>query len=170
MDIWRRTCALSAVAVGVAVLSACASNVETSPSLVEASASPLFADTPLPPMPQLDPDRVEAGAVIYDQYCAACHQSDLSGDRDWKKPNTDGSLRSPPHDSSGHTWHHSDQLLLALIRDGSGLEESPMPAYGETLTDHEIASVVEFFKSTWGVEERSFQWQVTWSEQQRTGE
>lgn len=27
----------------------------------------------------------------------------------------------PPHDSTGHTWHHPDQLLLALIRVGIGL-------------------------------------------------
>ena len=53
-------------------------------------------------------------------------------------------------------------------RDGAELEESRMPAFGDSLTDDEIISVLEFFKSTWGHEERAFQWHVTWTEQQRT--
>ena len=105
---------------------------------------------------------------IYDEYCSSCHRADLSGDPEWKKRNSDGSLRPPPHDSNGHTWHHSDQLLLTLTRDGAELEESRMPAFGAILTDDEIISVLEFLKSTWGHEERAFQWHVTWTEQQRT--
>ena len=34
---------------------------------------------------------------------------------------------SPPHDSSGHTWHHSDQILLELIRGGSDFPQARMP-------------------------------------------
>ena len=170
MGVWRRAHALSAVAVGVVMLSACASNADTNSTPAPPLTSPLLAEIEVPPLPQLDPDRVTAGAEIYDQYCSSCHRPDLSGDDDWKKTNSDGSLRSPPHDNSGHTWHHSDQLLLTLIRDGSDLDESSMPAFGDMLTDDEIMSVIEFFKSTWGDEERDFQWQVTWSEQQRSRE
>jgi hypothetical protein len=41
-----------------------------------------------------------------------------------------------------------------------------MPTFQGILTDDEILSILEFFKSEWGDEERAFQWQVTWQGQQ----
>ena len=45
-----------------------------------------------------------------------------------------------------------------------------MPAFGDILTDDEIVSVLEFLKSTWGPEERAFQWQVTMDRTTANGE
>jgi mono/diheme cytochrome c family protein len=106
-------------------------------------------------------DRVAIGAELYQQNCASCHQPDLAGDPDWKTPNEDGSYPPPPHDSSGHTWHHPDRVLIEIIREGSDFPQSRMPAFGDRLTDDDIEAILEFFKDTWGPEEREYQQQVT---------
>ncbi|WKZ82329.1 MAG: cytochrome c [Acidimicrobiia bacterium] len=122
-------------------------------------------DTPeAPPPPGLDPALVALGERVYADNCAACHRPDLSGDPDWTTPNPDGSYPPPPHDSSGHTWHHPDGLLFEIIRDGTGFEQTRMPIFAGVLGDEEIRAVIEFFKSRWGTEERAFQWQVTWQD------
>jgi mono/diheme cytochrome c family protein len=120
-----------------------------------------------PPPPSLDDRQVARGERLYGQYCASCHRPDLAGDPEWKTPNPDGSHPPPPHDSSGHTWHHSDRLLLEVVRDGSDFSQSRMPAFGGVLSDEEILAILEYFKANWGPEQRDFQWQVTWQELQR---
>lgn len=106
-------------------------------------------------------DPVATGAELYQENCASCHRADLSGDPNWKTPNDDGSYPPPPHDSSGHTWHHSDRVLIEIIRDGSGFPQSRMPAFGDRLTEEEIGAILEFFKESWGPQERAFQQQMT---------
>ncbi len=124
------------------------------------ASEPPPADTSDGP-PALDEQRIESGRELYGLECEVCHGADLQGDPDWKTPNTDGSFRPPPQDASGHTWHHPDQLLVEIIREGSGSTLSAMPLYGDILTQDEILSMIEFFKSTWGPEERLFQWERT---------
>lgn len=113
----------------------------------------------------LDPDRVAYGGERYQQHCASCHRPDLSGDPDWKTPNDDDSFRPPPHDSSGHTWHHPDRVLIEIIRDGSDFPQSRMPSFGDKLTDDDIEAILDFFKDNWGPEERAYQKQVTEQDQ-----
>lgn len=120
-----------------------------------------------PPLPPLDPAAVRAGEATYQQHCASCHQPDLSGASDWMIPNDDGTLKPPPQDSTGHTWHHPDQLLLEIVRDGIDVPTSRMPTFASTLTDDEILAVLEFIKASWGEQERAFQWEVTWQQRQR---
>jgi hypothetical protein len=46
-----------------------------------------------------------------------------------------------------------------------------MPTFGGILTDDEILSILEFLKSNWADEERTFQWQATWrAEEPRTSQ
>ncbi len=116
--------------------------------------------------PELDQEMVELGETVYSANCAVCHGVDLAGDPNWKTPNQDGSYPPPPQDSSGHTWHHSDQALLTIVTDGSGFEQSRMPTFGDVLTEDQIAAVLEYLKSKWGPEERAYQWQVTRQESQ----
>jgi mono/diheme cytochrome c family protein len=118
----------------------------------------------------LNPDRVAYGGELYRQHCASCHQSDLSGAPDWKTANDDGSYPPPPHDSSGHTWHHPDRVLIEIIGDGSDFPQSRMPAFGDKLSDDDIEAILEFFKSTWGPQERAFQEQVTDQDRDRSPE
>ena len=101
-----------------------------------------------------DPDLVALGAAVYDQHCAACHGRELEGEPDWRRRKADGTLPAPPHDATGHTWHHSDELLFRLTRDGPGViagedYRTAMPAYGGILSDREIWSVLAYIKSRW---------------------
>jgi mono/diheme cytochrome c family protein len=120
-----------------------------------------------PPPPGIDADLVSVGESLYLQECAACHGADLRGAPNGKKANDDGSYPPPPHDSSGHTWHHSDATLIDLILNGSGFEQSRMPAFAGRLSDDEVWAIIEYLKSEWGERERAFQWQITWQETQR---
>jgi mono/diheme cytochrome c family protein len=113
------------------------------------------------PLPELEAAKVAAGADLYAQSCASCHGADLTGDPDWQVMNVDGSFPPPPQDSSGHTWHHGDDLLVEIILDGSEFPQSRMRAFGGKLTEAEVLSILEFFKSTWGPQERTLQWEVT---------
>jgi hypothetical protein len=86
----------------------------------------------------------------------------LQGVPDWKKPLADGSLPPPPHDSSGHTWHHEDSLLLRIIANGGDPKyNSKMPAFEKTLSKAQMVAILEFIKSVWGRKEREFQWWMT---------
>ncbi|MCL1692819.1 MAG: cytochrome c, partial [Actinomycetia bacterium] len=134
----RRSVNLAPAIAAALILSACVSNSSTDSTLAPLPTSVPPAADQAPPVPQLDVDRVKEGEATYGQYCASCHRADLSGDPDWKTRNADGSLRPPPHDNTGHTWHHSDALLLSLTRDESVFPESRMPSFGGTLTDDEI--------------------------------
>lgn len=114
----------------------------------------------------LDSALVSQGAAVYAANCAACHGPRGQGEPNWSTSNADGSYPAPPHDSIGHTWHHSDRLLLELIRDGgaryeSGTFKSRMPAFGERLGEEEIRAVLEYLKSLWGPEERAQQAEAT---------
>lgn len=113
------------------------------------------------PVPPIDTAAAERGQDLYEEYCAACHRADLSGDPDWRVRNDDGTYPPPPQDSSGHTWHHSDATLLSIIRDGWDDPLSRMPSFGHELSDDDILEVLEFLKSTWGSDERTYQWRVT---------
>ena len=79
-------------------------------------------------------------------------------------PQDDGTYLPPPHDSTGHTWHHSDRFFLETVRDGNPDPIATMPPFGDRLSDDEIISILEFLKSRWGPDERRFQWIVTWGE------
>ncbi|NOH02605.1 MAG: c-type cytochrome [Chloroflexi bacterium] len=118
--------------------------------------------TAVPPAPPLDSEKVAQGAILYAQYCAKCHGENLEGSLNWKRALPDGSLPPPPHDSSGHTWHHPDELLIHIIANGGDRAyNSKMPAFKDQLNREEIAAILEFIKSRWGREEREYQWWVT---------
>jgi mono/diheme cytochrome c family protein len=109
-----------------------------------------------------DPAQVALGRRIYGEQCARCHGSNLEGQPDWQSRRPDGRLPAPPHDASGHTWHHPDGVLFRITRDGTaavigGGYESDMPGFGGVLSDAEIRAVLAFIKSTWPDRERGFQ-------------
>lgn len=97
--------------------------------------------------------QVALGERVYRDHCAACHGADLEGQPQWQTRRPDGRLPAPPHDESGHTWHHADEVLFRITKNGvSALVpgyESDMPAYAAVLTDEEIWSVLAFIKSRW---------------------
>ena len=146
--------ATATLAVVVGSLSGCASRGD--PELV------VINQTAVPPLPTLEAARVDRGSDLYAQYCSECHGDSLEGALDWKRPLADGSYPPPPHDDYGHTWHHPDELLQEIVAQGGDPSyNSKMPAFGETLSPDEIASILDFIKSRWGTEARQFQWWIT---------
>lgn len=105
------------------------------------------------------------GRALYDAHCASCHGGDLAGQADWQSAGPDGLLPAPPHDASGHTWHHSDADLIAYITLGGhealarmGVTfDSGMPGFGAVLTAQEIVEILDYIKSSWPERERLFQ-------------
>ena len=119
-----------------------------------------------PPVPNIDMAAAADGEVLYQAHCAVCHGSNLEGAADWMISDDQGRLPPPPMDSSGHTWHHSDQLLTDIVLNGSPDPESAMRGFEDRLSDGDIAAILAFFKTRWGTDERQFQWTVTWQELQ----
>lgn len=117
---------------------------------------------------------VARGKEVYASQCAACHGAKLEGQPDWRKRLPSGRLPAPPHDESGHTWHHSDALLFDLVKHGlvpgrtapAGYE-SDMPAYGQSLPDADIIAVLAYIKSTWPREVREAQERASLQQTQR---
>ncbi|MFW8594424.1 c-type cytochrome [Cribrihabitans neustonicus] len=111
------------------------------------------------------PEQVALGEALYAETCASCHGSDLEGAPDWRRRKTDGRMPAPPHDESGHTWHHSDRDLFTITRLGVGGVvpgyESDMPAYQGVLSEREIIQILAFIKSTWPEHQRAAQARVS---------
>ena len=106
-------------------------------------------------------EQIALGKEVYNANCASCHGPTGEGQPNWKQPDEKGALPAPPHDSSGHTWHHADGQLLQIIAQGGSMPGSAMPAYTETLTEAEIVAVLAYIKTFWGSEEMEFQTEVT---------
>jgi S-disulfanyl-L-cysteine oxidoreductase SoxD len=97
---------------------------------------------------------IKAGKSIYANHCASCHGNNLEGQPNWRDNLPSGRMPAPPHDKTGHTWHHSDGLLFKITKLGTskvvgGGYQSDMPGFEEILTDHQIIDVLSFIKSTW---------------------
>lgn len=114
-------------------------------------------DKTRPSLPYTDTTRIAEGAAVYETYCASCHGINLEGEPNWMDRKDDGYLPAPPHDETGHTWHHDNELLMRIVRDGTeaivgGTYKSNMIGFGDVLTDEQIASVLGYIKSTWPAE------------------
>jgi S-disulfanyl-L-cysteine oxidoreductase SoxD len=118
----------------------------------------------------LQPDDLHvlaAGERVYLAHCAACHGARLEGQPNWRTPGADGRLPAPPHDASGHTWHHADEVLFNITKHGVAKaanlpdHKSAMPAYDGVLSDDEIIAVLSWIKSRWPPEVRARHDQIT---------
>ncbi|WP_245189088.1 c-type cytochrome [Mameliella alba] len=126
------------------------------------AASVLLAQTAWAQTPA--PDLAE-GEALYADTCAACHGAELEGQPEWRTPGPDGRLPAPPHDETGHTWHHSDRVLFRYTKLGGkafmarqGMEfDSGMPAFGDQLSDQQIRNILAFIRSTWPERARQVQ-------------
>jgi len=105
--------------------------------------------------------QISTGRELYAVHCASCHGAELQGQPDWQSRLATGRLPAPPHDATGHTWHHSDDQLFTIVKKGVSAivpdYESDMPAFEGVLSDDEIRAVLEFIKSTWPEREREVQ-------------
>jgi len=97
---------------------------------------------------------VAQGLTVYRDNCAQCHGTNLEGQPKWRERLESGRLPAPPHDRTGHTWHHPDAQLFDITKRGpaavvGGTYESDMPGFGGTLSDAEIIAALSYIKSTW---------------------
>lgn len=106
-------------------------------------------------------DKLALGRRLYVKHCASCHGAKLEGQPNWQDPLPNNRMPAPPHDASGHTWHHADRDLFLITKQGLGVivpdYESDMPAFESVLTDQEIHAILAFIKSTWPEREREYQ-------------
>ena len=102
---------------------------------------------------QTQGDATNEGRTMYGRYCAACHGANLEGQANWQTARADGSYPAPPHDATGHTWHHADAYLIAVTLQGgaavTGTASNAMPAFANQLTPAQAQAIIAFIKSTW---------------------
>ena len=67
-------------------------------------------------------------------------------------------LSRPPHDATGHTWHHDNRLLFDYTKLGGealfaarGIRgpKSGMQGFADVLTDDGIWDILAYIRSTW---------------------
>src|SRR2546430_8330535 len=94
--------------------------------------------------PRADPRdaaKLALGVKLYAQHCSGCHGAKLEGQPNWRTRGLNGRMPAPPHDESGHTWHHPDRVLFGITKYGLRPPytpknyESDMPAFGDKLSD-----------------------------------
>jgi mono/diheme cytochrome c family protein len=129
----------------------------TIPQVAEAAL--IAADDPRLP---IEPN--PGSQALYEQNCASCHG--INGEGQYPEApyqaNEQGLVGAPPHDVTGHTWHHPDQALIKIIHDGQSFPNYlPMPAFGDKLTVDQIISILAYIKTWWGPQELEMQRGVT---------
>ena len=138
---WRLSFMLVAISILLLLLTACGGSSSTEQTL--------------------SPAQLAEGKALYEANCASCHGISGEGEENWQEPNEDGTFRAPPHDSSGHTWHHPDQLLLQVIAKGGQSPNTQMSGFEDKLTEEEIQLTLEYIKTFWEPEHRESQADVT---------
>ena len=109
-------------------------------------------------------DQIALGRAIYEKNCASCHGARLEGQAKWQRRLPSGRMPAPPHDDTGHTWHHPDRVLFGITKYGvvppyapAGYQ-SDMPAFQSILSDDEIRAVLAYIKSHWS--DQVMQWRA----------
>ncbi len=113
-----------------------------------------------------DSARLALGGALYGAHCAACHGAELEGEPNWRQRKPDGLLPAPPHDETGHTWHHSDQQLFEITKHGTAAlvgsdYQTAMGPFAEVLSNDEIRAVLAYIKSRWPENIRSRQAEIS---------
>ncbi|MBI1964614.1 MAG: cytochrome c [Betaproteobacteria bacterium] len=100
-------------------------------------------------------ERIALGRAVYEKNCASCHGVRLEGQPDWQRRLPNGRMPAPPHDDTGHTWHHAERVLFDITKYGLVPPHAPpgyqsdMPAFQAILSDDEIRAVLAYIKSHW---------------------
>lgn len=108
-----------------------------------------------------------SGKTLYMQHCASCHGANLEGQPNWRIRMANGRLPAPPHDETGHTWHHPDKVLFGIVKFGvvppyaPDNYQSDMPAFRDKLSDEQINAILNYIKGTWPKEIQDQQREIT---------
>lgn len=132
------------------VSSACSSAGDTAPN--EGIIAPAAAGS----------ETYTLGQTVYSTQCSTCHGTNGEGQFPDAplQPDITGRYGAPPHDDTGHTWHHDDDLLIQIIREG-GMGDPVnfyvMPALESVLSEREIEAVIAYIKTMWTEEQQAAQ-------------
>jgi len=117
---------------------------------------------PAPTVPDLNSrERIAAGHAVYEAHCASCHGEKREGQPNWRDRLPSGRLPAPPHDDTGHTWHHPFEVLFAITKHGLVPPYAPqgyqsdMPGFADRLSDDDIWNVLAYIRSRWSDRVRS---------------
>lgn len=160
MGLWERI--VSAWRSDVAPCAACCSALHLATCVALLGACDLASRES---EPRLDPAVQRVGAAVYEARCASCHGVRGEGAADWKRPGPEGVYPPPPHDSTGHTWHHADGLLYRIVASGTaralgdtiGPSRYGMPSFDSVLSPREIHAVITHLKAGWTPTQRRHQ-------------
>ena len=94
-------------------------------------------------------EQVEAGAPLYQSWCAQCHAADGSATTDWRTPDTNGNYPPPPLNGTAHTWHHPLEVLTDTIAEGGAAFGGVMPGFGHVLDEADRLAIVAWIQSLW---------------------
>jgi cytochrome c oxidase subunit 2 len=107
---------------------------EAEPEVVEEDAEPV--ETPTPP-DENGAELMALGEEVYEAQCATCHQS-----------GGEGTANFPALAGSPMVTDEDPTAVLAVIIHGRG----QMPAFGDALSNEEIAAVASYIRNAWGNE------------------
>lgn len=119
--------------------------------------------------------RIAQGKTAYEQICAACHGLDGQGqfpDAPYE-PDATGRLGAPPHNEGGHTWHHSDELLIRYVIEGGFADPKSfyeMPSFGTVFTRSQAENIIAYIKTMWTDEQLTYQHHMTAEEERLVAE
>jgi cytochrome c oxidase cbb3-type subunit 2 len=92
-------------------------------------------------------DAAARGGSLYSAYCSACHGANGEG-----RPGTYPPIKESGVVAKNDATKHIRIVLNGLqgAKAGGVLYTTPMPPFGATLSDTEIAAVINFERSSWG--------------------
>ncbi len=112
------------------------------------------------------PEQIAQGRIYYEATCAACHGVDGQGQFPEAplEPDATGRYGAPPHNQAGHTWHHTDELLLRYVIEGGFSDPDtfyPMPRFDGLYDREQAAMIIAYIKTMWTEEQRIYQQRMT---------
>jgi mono/diheme cytochrome c family protein len=159
------------------IFMATAAGLAVTAAVALAAAAMLFTGRPGAAAAYIDPSDttlVARGKPVYAQQCAACHGAGMEGQPNWRERRPDGRLPAPPHDVTGHTWHHPDAVLVDIVRHGlvpgktaPDDYQSDMPAFDKLLSEADVIAVLAYIKSGWPEDALQAQREVTLQQNRR---
>lgn len=119
-------------------------------------------------------EQIAQGRVYYEQTCAACHG--VNGEGQFPDaplmPDATGRYGAPPHNETGHTWHHSDELILRYITEGGFADPNTFYQMPDlAIYDREQAAlIIAYIKTMWTPEQRRYQHHMTEEEERQVAQ
>ncbi len=111
------------------------------------TAHKTYIKTPVEGVDNLDKGSLLEGGILYNTYCATCHQRNGEGDKN----------RFPPLAQSDRVLGEVEPLVASILNGIQGeitvrgkTYNGYMPPHANILDDHAIASITSYIRSRWG--------------------